>query len=357
MLDARDSAITSIQYTMTQVKHRTTEGTKLLAELYPGKVQKLDDPEAPARQDFTRMRQGEKDRLENIHYQDDLKTVAGHVLQTWDGSVGKQYVRESQSGRVQRQRFSVSDEMLERATFEFSGKTLAAWLREVKDTAAVISTGNLLEVTFSMMPSMTARCVLDKSKAYAVTQYDILRGGEVAYTASVQEFQRYSANGVDIYIPRKYESTMFYPRVNLREAAPTPDMVPLVKTQVTIQTVTLNVPIPDEQFEIQFPPNTAVYDEFLGQFIPTVDFDPVEASIRAQAEQWQAQLIQREAPAPGDPKNTADNEPSPTEPATGAPARDGGSVICIGSLALILCFIAVMIIMLSAIVRYVRRRN
>jgi len=337
LLDARDSAITSIQYTMTQVKHRTAEGTKLLAELHPGKVEKLDDPEAPARQDFTRMRQGEKDRLENIQYEDDLKTIAGHVLRTWDGSIGRQYIPELRSGRVQRQRFSVSEETLDRARFEYNGKSLAAWLRDAKDTATVTSTGNLVEVTFSMMP---ARCILDKTKGYAVTQYDILKGGEVAYTMSIGEFEHCVATGVDVFIPRKYESTMFYPRVNSREAAPKPEMVPLVKAQVTVTSVTLNAPIAEDQFVIKFPANTRIYDEFLGQFIPTQALTPsdVEASIRAQAEAWRPQLVQDEAPSQGD------GGASPVVSTAAKAVRGKPSfTIAIGSAAIIVCCVGVII--------------
>jgi len=353
-LEARDSAITSIQYTMTKVWHRTTEGTKLLAEQPPpGEVLELDDSETPIRHDFTRMRQGEKDRLEQLHYQDDLETIAGHILRTWDGSIGKVYVPETRSGRVERQRFRARTETVERASFEVAGKTLATWLRDTKDTAKVTSTGDLLEVTFQMMDGVTARCILDKTKAYAVTHYDILKGGEVSYTMSMHEFQHCVANGVDVFIPCKYEATNFFPRVNSRKAAPKPDMVPLTEAQITVTSITLNAPISDDQFVIKFPAGTRIYDEFLGRFLPRASLEPndIEASIRAQAKTWRSELMQDE------PTTQADAGPSPASAAAKPVPGKRSFPVAIGSAALIACCVALIIVVIFVMYRSWCRRK
>lgn len=308
-LKSRDSVIDSFKYEMTQIKRRTKDGTKLLAEQHPGKVEKLDDPEAPARRDFVRIRSGEKDFLKDIHYSDDLSSITGQIFHAWNGSIGKRYVPETKSGRVEKQPFAISEEFPERAGLEFLGKPLYEWLEMHREKTRILPhpDGVLLEVEITKDYSVVFN--LDPTRNFMPKEYKVLIGGSTGYEMQIEEYEDFDVDGVQVYFPVKYKSTIYTPRDNRRIQGKKPEMIALVKTVVDISKVELNPNVSDSQFEIDFPPGTKVYDEFLGQSLPTEKIERILLEeLDNSADQYRTRLSQE--PKPPRKLSNADSQTS-----------------------------------------------
>lgn len=298
VLQERESAIRSVRYEMTQVKHRTAEGTKLLEKLRPGTVLKLDEPEAPQKRDLIRIRDGEKDFVKNILYSDDLKIVVGHSLNTWDGSIGKYYSPKTNSGRIERKHFSVPEEFPEKTGLELKGKPLHEWLTDRRETIQIKETPNGILVEFEFQPKYVARYLLDPRKGFLPISHEILSWGEMAFKIKVNKFEHYNVDGVDVYFPVNYESTMFIPDAARTTDPKHPKMTPLLVTKVEVTKVEFNPIIPDGQFDIEFSPDTSVYDEFLGGLIPTREVEKIlQEAIDEQVTEYSSKLLLKSRPA------------------------------------------------------------
>ena len=371
ILRQRESVIKSIKYEMTQIKHRTADGTKLLEQLRPGTVLKLDEPEAPARRDFTRVREAQKDSLEDVHYDEDLKTVSGRVLHAWDGSIGKRYIPKTKSGRIERKPFSVSEEFPEKAGLELMGKPLHQWLSENQETAQVRQTPDGTVVEFQVQRDIIARYLLDPAKGFLTKSYKIIKSGETAYEMTVNEYGTYTVDGVDIRFPIKYESTMSIPKVISpveKGEMPKIKMVPLVVASVEITKVQFNTKIPQDQFDIEFPADARIYDEFLGEFTP----DPQVEKILVGAIDRQVNRISRNMPLIVKPippnasvsqtnqdTNSLQNKP----PASGNNQNQPGKVvqrkfrITWGTVLLVCGLLAVLIVFIQFLLSHGKQRS
>ncbi|KPK62189.1 hypothetical protein AMJ83_11475 [candidate division WOR_3 bacterium SM23_42] len=374
IMQERESVIRSIKYEMTQIKHRTVEGTKLLEQLRPGTVLKLDEPEAPARRDFIRVREGEKDFVKDIHYDDDLKTIVGQVLHTWDGSIGKRYVPESKSGRVERNRFSISEEFVERAGLELMGKPVHQWLTERRETVQIKETADGTLVEFEVQRDIIARYVLDPSKGFTPKSYRILKAAQTAYEMKVNKFEHYNVDGVDVYFPVEYESVMSIPRaVGPIEKGKIPkvQMIPLVVATVNVKKVEFNPEIPERQFDIEFPPDAKVYDEFLGETVPTTTTEKILIhAIDEQVAEYSRQIAESngstQSKAPGLEKNSGGNKDvlyeneqqdlSNQGKAKADRAVDSKYHILWGSVAIIGVFFVLLILLIKHLLRGRRQR-
>lgn len=181
LMKQRESAIQSIKYEMTQTKYRTKEGSSVLEQMRPGIIMKMDNPEARARQDFIRIRQGEKDFVSAIIYNEDCITANTKNFLAWDGSIGKRYTPQANFGRVERKHFTVDEELAEKAGLELEEKPLYAWFSDPQKSSIVNETPNEVIVEVKIQPYVTARYLLDKEKNFSPKSYEILKGGQKAY--------------------------------------------------------------------------------------------------------------------------------------------------------------------------------
>ncbi|RKY10571.1 MAG: hypothetical protein DRP56_00635 [Planctomycetota bacterium] len=270
ILQKRESIVRTTEYEITQIKHRTKEGTEVWEELKPNSLAKLDNPETPARRDIIRIRKGEKDYVRDIHYRIGMEDVAGEVLKTWNGSIGKRYISQSNTGRVEKDHFTVDEELPERAGLELMGKPLHEWLNETK--TKVDETENGVKVEFEILQGLVVQYTLDPNKDFLPSNYKILKSGQIAYEMNISEISSYEVLGDKVYFPVKYNSITYISKaLEPYQKGKTQkfQMIPFLKTKVEVRRVEFNKEIPDTQFDIKFPENAHIYDEFLGSILPT----------------------------------------------------------------------------------------
>jgi len=305
-LKQQDSVIYNIKYESKQIKRRTVEGIKILEKAFPGRVEKLDDPELPARYDFVRIQDGEREYLKTTLFNDDSKSINNTIINTWDGSIGKSFFSRSNSGRIIKERFSVDEEMPERTGLELLGKPLYEWLEDKKDFTNIDHTPEGIWIVFPFQPNTEARYLLDSTKCFIPLKHEIIQNGQICYKVETKKIEKFQVNGFYIYFPTKYETT--FSTIDITNKSEF-RMVPLVLTEVQISNVQFNKSYPDDQFDLQFPSGASIYDEFIERIIPTRLSDKViEDEIERQAKSIASEVFSQISSIPKDtnsiPKDT-----------------------------------------------------
>ena len=264
-LEEQYSSIESFEFELTQRKHRTEAGMQfLIAQFGSERVFHQDNPTLPERKDFHKIiTAGVSDKyyMTEERYNSEENQIVGSIYRTWNGEIGKRYIPNDNSGRIERNPITDSEELVDKVFLKFEGIPIYQWLAKAHDTAVASQIEGSFKVSFVPHDGIVATYIFKPSDNWAIQSMDVVRSsGQHMYKATIQKHEVKYANGIAIPVPVQYESIMYMPAVSADE-----DTEPLVVTDVQVLVAEFNKMYPDSQFDIQFPADADVYDEFIGQ--------------------------------------------------------------------------------------------
>ena len=286
VLSQRDSVIQSFRYEMTQIKRRLPEGMEILSgNLLEENIKKrIQDGVV---RDFTRIRDGEKDFVEEIIYGENNKTISGKKICTWDGNIGRRYEPHKEYGRVEQKHFKLDADTVDAIQLEIFDKPLYVWLREKSDNIQLEETADGMMIQIEIKGT-TVRYLLAPDKGFLPKKVEFFAMGGLKRSVIVEEFAEKIVDGISVFVPIKIKATT-YAFKEKPIPGKKPNLVPLLETEIMVHSYDLNISTTDDQFTLDFPPGTTIYDEFLNQHIPkpdslTLNIESLESQINEQAE-------------------------------------------------------------------------
>jgi len=305
VLEQRESLMRTVRYSYTTTTRRLPEGTKALTtRLPPGSVLKTDEEDVWERRDFLRVRDQERYYLETTRFGDDMKSIVGKYFEAWDGSVGRRYYPEKQSGRVTTARFKLDGDDPEYMIRDCYGQPLSERIGDPSSNVVVAEAAGGLSVRLrpagGPAGTLELEYLLDPAMGCVPVRMQVFQAGALWRTVTVSEWTKHTIDGVPLWFPKKI-SAQTNTAKTLEDTKPspgrTPEFIPLLSTTVTVHTVDFNMPVAEDQFTVHFPPGTAVYDEHIGRFVPRLEgedvYSALEVDITKEASTYRDQLIKK----------------------------------------------------------------